>query len=144
MPFSKKFHLQVPSDLNALDQALSWFDQFNQPPVPKTTWTECQTALAEGLTNAIRHAHKNLSSDSLVEIEVLVLSQSMEIRIWDNGPGLDLNKWFANKQPPSDDAENGRGLWMMWKLSDQLSYTRTADDRNCLLIVKHFVANQPT
>lgn len=99
---------------------------------------ECKTALVEGLTNAIRHAHKDLSSDTVVEIEITLLSQSMEIRIWDSGPGLDLERWFANKLPPRDEDEHGRGWLIMDKIADRLTYTRTADHRNCLLIVKNY------
>ncbi|NES98518.1 MAG: ATP-binding protein [Desertifilum sp. SIO1I2] len=140
MPGSQKFRLQVRSDLRALDQVLSWFDQFDESPIPNTTWMECKTALAEGMTNAIRHAHKDRSSDSPVEIELTLFPELLEIRIWDRGPGFDMDGWLANEQPPLDNEylEHGRGLLMMQKLVDRLSYDRTADRRNCLLMVKHF------
>ncbi|NJM63119.1 MAG: ATP-binding protein, partial [Oscillatoriales cyanobacterium RU_3_3] len=35
-------------------------------------------------------------------------------------------------------AEGGRGLKLMWQIADELSYTRTADDRNCLFVSKNY------
>ncbi|MEO8893751.1 MAG: anti-sigma regulatory factor, partial [Coleofasciculaceae cyanobacterium] len=32
----------------------------------------------------------------------------------------------------------GRGIAILQKIADKLSYTRTSDNRNCLLMVKTF------
>jgi serine/threonine-protein kinase RsbW len=37
-------------------------------------------------------------------------------------------------------AESGRGIKLMWQIADQLSYTRTLDGRNCLLLSKSYEA----
>ncbi len=37
-------------------------------------------------------------------------------------------------------AESGRGIKLMWQIADQLSYTRTLDGRNCLLMSKSYEA----
>lgn len=41
-------------------------------------------------------------------------------------------------------AESGRGIKLMWQIADQLSYTRTLDDRNCLLVSKSYEAESPS
>lgn len=131
----------VPTDLKALDQILSWFDQLYQPSIPKKVWLQCQLALAEGFTNAVRHAHKGLSADVPIDIEVTVYPQYLEMRIWDQGPPFDLEQQLQNlDQKLNDHAGGGRGIAILQKISDKLSYTRTNDNRNCLLIVKRFSA----
>ncbi|HEY9739053.1 MAG TPA: anti-sigma regulatory factor [Coleofasciculaceae cyanobacterium] len=130
---------QVPSDLRALDQVLSWFDQLYQPSIAKKAWLQCQLALAEGFTNAVRHAHKDLSSDVPIDIEVTLFPQSLEMRIWDQGPAFDLEGRLQNLEHRVDElAGGGRGIAILQKIADKLTYTRTVDNRNCLLIVKHY------
>jgi serine/threonine-protein kinase RsbW len=36
--------------------------------------------------------------------------------------------------------ESGRGIKLMWQIADELSYTRTLDGRNCLLVTKSYEA----
>jgi serine/threonine-protein kinase RsbW len=139
---SKKAHLQVNTDLAELTQILSWFDQFSNAAISQSVWLQCQLALAEGFTNAVRHAHKNHPQETQIDLEVTLFDQSLEIRIWDFGAGFDLNKKL-NEMPSEidQDAEGGRGLKLMQQMSDLLSYTQTSDRRNCLLIVKNFSAD---
>lgn len=131
--------LRTNTDIHALAQVLAWFDQFNQPTLPYPVWLQCQLALAEGFTNAVRHAHKGQSKDVAIDIEVKVLDQALEIRIWDQGAEFDLEKALSKMPTEVDrESEGGRGLQLMHRLADTLSYTRTTDQRNCLLIVKKF------
>jgi len=130
---------QVPTDLQTLDEVLSWFDQLKQPSIPKKVWLQCQLALAEGFTNAVRHAHKNLSADVPIDIEVKIFPDSLEIRIWDHGPSFDLEQWLQSRgQQVNEQAGGGRGIAILQKIADKLSYRRTDDDRNCLLIRKSY------
>ncbi|MBW4650682.1 MAG: ATP-binding protein [Kastovskya adunca ATA6-11-RM4] len=122
-----------------LDPVLSWFNGLNQPFIPKKVWLQCQLALAEGLTNAIRHAHKGLPTEAPIDIEVTVFPTSLEMRIWDQGPPFDLEQRLPDMQQKADEqAIGGRGIAILQKIADQLSYTRTEDNRNCLLVVKSF------
>ncbi len=136
-PYS--YQLRVPSTLNALVDLISWFDQLAHPQIPKSIWLRCQLALAEGFTNAVRHAHKNLPPDLFVDIEVTVSEQQIIILIWDYGPPFDLIQKL--KQMPSQidkNAAGGRGLKLMQDIADELSYEPTEDKRNCLKIVKNW------
>ena len=131
--------LQVNTDLNILTQVLAWFDQFNGPPLSDEIWLQCQLILVEGFTNAVRHAHKNKPVDCLIELEVILFLERIEMRIWDQGEPFDLNQKL--KELPQDldcYAEGGRGLRLIQKITDFLSYTRTADVGNCLLMIKHY------
>jgi serine/threonine-protein kinase RsbW len=131
--------LQVSSNLDELGQVLAWFAHLDRLIIPRATWIQCQTALAEGFTNAVRHAHKDKSSDTHIEIEVSIRADALEIRIWDWGAAFDLDKKLKSiPETVEKDSIGGRGLGLLKQISDRLSYIRTVDDRNCLIIVKNY------
>lgn len=136
----QKADIHVKTDLDVLSHVLSWFDQFNHPPVPQYIWMQCQLALAEGFTNAVRHAHKNFPPEIPIDIQVAIFSQRLEIRIWDRGQSFDLDRVLKNMPPVDDDAIGGRGLQLLHRIADALSYAQTSDNRNCLLMVKYYSA----
>jgi serine/threonine-protein kinase RsbW len=140
----QKNHLRVNTDLNELVQVLSWFEKFNQPQIPREVWLQCQTALAEGLTNAIRHAHKDQPVETPIDIEVETSTDTLQIRIWDQGQPFDLNSRLEKTTNTVDfTASSGRGLQILKSVADHISYSVTEDNRNCLLIVKHYAATKP-
>ncbi|MEC4805483.1 MAG: anti-sigma regulatory factor [Jaaginema sp. PMC 1079.18] len=137
MNLPAKFHLQVASDLTALTQVLTWFEQAYTDNIPKKEWLQCQLALAEGFTNAVRHAHRDLPSDTPIDLEVQLYPQQITIRIWDSGFPFDLEQHIANLSlKPDYQAGGGRGIALMYKIADDLTYQRTEGDRNCLTLVK--------
>lgn len=129
--------LRVPSDLSALATVLHWFEQLKPLFHSEDSWLQCEIALAEGFTNAVRHAHGSYPKDTPVDLEAQVSTQGLEISIWDRGLPFDLMGYLQTLPLKSHrDAEGGRGLQLMRAVADRLSYTRTADERNCLTIVK--------
>jgi serine/threonine-protein kinase RsbW len=140
-PLQRAF-LQVNTDLNALAEVLLWFDQFKGPPLPDRDWLQCQLLLAEAFTNAVRHAHKGRPVELLIDMEVMLLPEQIEIRLWDWGDPFNLTQSLARRSVVLEpEAEGGRGLQLMQKLADVVSYTRL-DHRNCLLIVKYYTQSQ--
>lgn len=136
-----KASLQVNTDLDALAQVLDWFEQFNGSPIPAQTWMQCQLALAEGFTNAVRHAHRDQPVELAIDVEAQVFEDRIEIRIWDQGEPFDLNQRLESMPKELDsEAEGGRGLRLMERIADKLSYTRVQDTQNCLLIIKYYSA----
>jgi serine/threonine-protein kinase RsbW len=87
----QKLHLQVNTDLRAIDRVLDWFNQLENLPIPQTVFYQCQLALAEGFTNAVRHAHQGLPLETSIELEVTVFNERLEIKIWDYGQPFDLD-----------------------------------------------------
>lgn len=131
--------LQVNSDLNALGKVLSWFETLKDPLIPHRIWIECQTVLGEAFDNVVIHAHQNLSSETTVEIGVKILSQLIIIKVWDFGPGFDLESQKQKVSQGVDDyAEHGRGIQIFAKVADYFGYFSEQDRRNCLLIIKFF------
>jgi serine/threonine-protein kinase RsbW len=135
----KQVSLKVYGDLQALDRVLSAFEQLNQPWIPRKDWLQSQLALAEGFTNAVRHAHRNLPPEAIIEIQISLRRDSLTIQIWDQGPPFDIED-FLNRSGGQDNqlVGHGQGLTILQKIAAELRYTRTDDRRNCLLIVKEF------
>ena len=135
----QKINLQVNTDLQELERVLEWFNQLEHLPISKQVWAQCQLVLAEGFTNAVRHAHKNFPLETPIELEVTVFKESLEIKIWDYGQPFDLEAKLSEVREIEPDilSEGGRGLSFITKLATRVSYTRTSDERNCLVIVKN-------
>jgi serine/threonine-protein kinase RsbW len=130
--------IQFNTDLNSVADVLDWFKQFDQCPVPHSVWLECQIALAEGFTNAVRHAHASKAPETPIEIEIVLTDRAIELKIWDCGSGFNITESLRN--PHMDQtAEHGRGIKIIGKIADRVSYTRI-DQRNCLVITKHYGA----
>lgn len=146
MKVLRTIRIEVPSDLQTLDHVLSQFNQIYQDFIPHRDWLQCRLALAEGFTNAVRHAHKNLPSDMPITIEVMLSLTAMEIKIWDYGGGFDLHGFISETSQKYDSwLGSGRGIPILNKISDRLDYYRTEQQQNCLLIIKEFkFTNHPS
>ncbi len=133
-------NFSVRSHLNTLDKVIDYFGEIDRSSIPKKDWLQCQLALVEGFTNAVRHAHKNISNDIEIPISITLFEDCLEIRIWDWGPPFDLHayiKSISNRQP-NNWSEGGRGILILHKIADRLDYLRDENNRNCLSIVKYF------
>ena len=131
--------MEIPGDLQELDRLLLKFNQIYQDFIPCRDWLQCRLALAEGFTNAVRHAHKHIPKEIPIEIEVLLKENSMEIRIWDYGSAFDLKGFIAETaKKHSGWLSSGRGIPLLNKIADSLDYKRTEQEKNCLIIVKKF------
>lgn len=143
MKVLQSINIEVPSDLKSLDEILLNFNRIYQDFIPLRDWLECRLALAEGFTNAVRHAHKNLSSNTSIKIEVRLGQEAMEIRIWDYGSIFDLQSFIAEAaQKNTNWLGSGRGIPLLNKISDCLDYYRTEQQQNCLFILKKFENHQ--
>lgn len=139
MTYQHTSQIETKTNPNALKSVLAWFDQFQAAPIPHNIWLQCQLALIEGFTNAVRHAHAGLPPETPIGIEVSVGDRTIDIRIWDHGPGFDLALVLRHKITVSDsDSEGGRGLKIMYLVADRLTYEPAADQGNCLHLHKAF------
>lgn len=140
----QSFELNVKTDYSELTRVLSWFESLKPDSVPADIWLECQTILGEGFDNAICHAHKDLSTSTPIRIEVIILSSSLVIKIFDRGPWFDLEEKLVTQTDDVDEtAERGRGIGIMRAAADYVSYTPTQDNQNCLLLIRSYQSSQP-
>lgn len=135
---SQTIRTQVNTDLSQLAQVLAWFNQIDHAAVPRFIWLQCELALAEGFTNAVRHAHYNLPVETPIEIELTLYDQAIELRIWDYGAGFDLEKSLQTLPWPNDQDIGGRGLKIIAQTADVFHYIPVERQRNCLLMIKTY------
>ncbi len=138
-PTFKYDRLTVDSTSSSLEKAINWFETLQKPFIPRQVWLECQTILGEAFDNVIVHAHKKLPKDTPIDIEVIISTKLIMLKIWDFGAGFNINRQ-KNKvfQGVKEDAENGRGIQILSQTADYINYINH-DNRNYLLIIKMFV-----
>lgn len=133
-------HLSVKSELKLLNYVQQWFEQFCGKYLSQLGWSQSQVyrlnlALAEGFTNAVRHAHRALPPETIIEIEVSLWVNKLEVRIWDYGNPF--NPDAIAEPAPGTLQVGGYGWFLLRRLADLVVYERSTDGRNCLLIVKY-------
>ncbi len=137
--------IQIKTDFNELESLMAWFNTMKQPVIPDKDWFAVQTLLGEGFDNVVSHAHKHLSPDTPIDLELVILNCNIIIRIWDQGTPFDFEK-HLQKLPDEIDqnAERGRGISILRQLADHLAYVREPSGRNCLILIKQFVPQDST
>jgi serine/threonine-protein kinase RsbW len=133
-------HLTVRSELKVLTQVQEWFKQFCLCYGSKLFWLKSQLyplnlAIAEGFSNAVRHAHQELPSETAIDIDISLWEDRIEIRIWDHGKPF--NPDALEEPEPGTLHIGGYGWFLLRRLADRVTYERCPDERNCLLIVKN-------
>lgn len=136
MKVSQEIFFQVKTDLVDLKEVLLKFEAMRQDWISQKDWLQCQLALAEGFTNAVRHAHKNRPSETPIDIEIKVTPEEIKIQIWDYGQPFKLTPLSKSLSSIEELASGGRGIEILQKIADELKYDHLPDNRNCLIIKK--------
>lgn len=142
----KQSHLRVTTDINAVAEILAWFDRLVSHQFPPQFCVACKVALDEAFANVVNHAHQHLPKTTSIELELQLFADCIEMRIWDHGKPFDLQAKLDTLHNRSCHLleETGRGLLLMEKYTDELSYQRLSDQRNCLFMGKKLpVSQQP-
>lgn len=130
--------IEVKSDLKAVDLVLLQFNKIYHNTIHQQDWLQCQLALVEGFTNVVRHAHQNLPASTPIRIAIAIDSVKMTISIWDYGKPFDLKNFIKTTSEKNHKWEgSGRGIAIMYKIADSLTYQRVSATENCLKIVKY-------
>lgn len=80
-------------------------------------------AALEATNNAILHGNK-LDERKIVNINIVKDEKSLKIRVDDEGDGFDYKNIPDPTAPENIQNINGRGIFLMEKLSDSLEYSR--------------------
>jgi serine/threonine-protein kinase RsbW len=80
-------------------------------------------ATLEGANNAILHGNK-LDENKSVNIKVKIEENKLSIKIDDEGNGFDYKNVPDPTAPENLENVNGRGIFLMEKLSDKILFTR--------------------
>jgi hypothetical protein len=74
--------LVVDSRLETLNHLQTWFEHWYYSLGPEFSWVQCNSdrlniAVAEGFTNAVRHAHAHLPLETPIKIEVQLVGDRL-------------------------------------------------------------------
>jgi serine/threonine-protein kinase RsbW len=101
----KPFHkitLQLASEIATVTQVLWWIEQLDDLPISQGVLQLCKLAAVEGFIIAI-HNHKNMPSDTPIDLAIEVFNDRLEMKIWDWGKPFNfqakLKKEWAQKDP---------------------------------------------
>lgn len=121
-PLAGGAQAEFPSNLDALATLMEWFEQQRPGGLDEMVWVQAQTALMEGFTNAVRHAHANLNPPPAVEVSVAVEPASLRLGIRDHGLPFDLEAAWRD-QIDDADREAHWGLIILQKLQKDFRWT---------------------
>lgn len=114
--------LVIPSDFNEVGQVEVLVDKVcNQLGVNEDFYGNVLIAVTEAVNNAIEHGNKK---DSSTEVNVFVADKTDEFcfNIKDEGRGFDFDNLPDPTSPENLLKENGRGIFLMKNLSDEVEF----------------------
>jgi len=134
----REFSLSIESDLAGLQKIIPWFEYNCGELLSLGIFLPIQIILIEGFTNAVKYAHLNLPRETPIEVFVDIFENLIEVRIWDYGLAFKLEEQLQLEirmnEEDSLKRESHRGLLLMNSLTDELSYIRESEERNCLVM----------
>ena len=134
-----QFRLQQRTELSDSTNVLHWLELNLKPLITKEIYWQCQVAIIEAFTNIVRHAHQHLPPSTPIEIQIDLYPHYLEMSIWDSGEPFDIFKYLQSVNPSQSQSlekEEGRGLWLIYQLMDELEQKHVNQGRNCLIMRK--------
>jgi len=120
-------HIRIPASLEELHHVYSWADEhLTQTGIPESKRFDIMLALSEAVTNAIRHGCHGSNTD-FVDIEVVITTVSVNIRVHDSGKGF---KPDSLPDPTKDEnllTPSGRGVFLIKNLADDVHFDFSKD-----------------
>lgn len=130
----------VDSRLETLLRVQRWFKDLCTSLEPEIVWVKpycdrLNIALAEGFSNAVRHAHTALPPDTPIAIDICLTGDRVDIEIWDQGAPFDPSA-LGEPEPGSLLQGGGYGWFLLRRVTDEVTYQRR-DNKNCLVITQY-------
>ena len=114
--------LSVPSDLSSLSIVESLIDRVcGTLGVHEDAYGNILIAVTEAVNNAVIHGNQ-FKSDVEIDLEVLDIDDRLCFCVKDKGHGFDFNNLPDPTAPENLEKENGRGIFLIKNLSDDLVF----------------------
>ena len=132
-------HLVVDSKLEAFFKVHDWLKKVCTSLDPDAAWVKhyvnrLDIAVAEGVSNAVRHAHATLPPETPIAIDISLDGDRVDICIWDQGGPFDPSE--LREPEPGSLRHGGYGWVLLRRVVDRVTYHRE-NNRNCLEITQH-------
>lgn len=116
---------------NAIDEAT------NEIGISKDNYGKILVSTLEAVNNAILHGNK-LTAEKFVDIEISFKNNELVITVTDEGLGFIPEKVPDPTTPDNIESVNGRGVFLMSHLADELNYNETGNA--VTMIFKNIIA----
>lgn len=113
-----------PSRLECLAELLDWMEDMRPAAVSEEVWVQAKTAVVEGFTNAVRHAHAHLVPPPPVGVRILISSNALELQVEDAGAPFQ-----PRPRTPQPDQERHWGLIMLQQLEERYGWSINYEPR---------------
>ncbi len=119
-----KKSLKIASKIENLRKVEKMVDEISaEYKISSDIYGNILIAALEGTNNAIVHGNK-LDENKMVNIEITKDEQKLKIQIDDEGNGFDYKNIPDPTAPENIENVNGRGIFLMEKLSDKIEFSR--------------------
>lgn len=108
---------EFPSSIEEVPQLLEWFESARWASIPEDLWVQAQTALVEGFTNAVRHAHAALQPSPPVRVRLRRDGTDLLIELEDAGPPFELRA-----EEPEEGRSSHWGLILLQRLQQRYGW----------------------
>ncbi|MGD0342830.1 MAG: ATP-binding protein [Bacteroidales bacterium] len=129
--------IKIESDINKLNIVENAIDLLtNEVGISQNNYGKILIAVLEAVNNAIIHGNKaNLKKK--VEIDFRVGKKNLNVSVKDEGNGFKPEEVPDPTKPENIEAINGRGIFLMSKLADEIEFNRKGN--SVTLIFKNIV-----
>jgi serine/threonine-protein kinase RsbW len=102
---------------NAIDELMA------EIGITQENYGKILVSTLEAVNNAIMHGNK-FEKDKIVDVEISYKNEKLRIKIKDEGKGFIPDEVPDPTIPQNIEALNGRGIFLMSKLADQIKYSK--------------------
>lgn len=114
------------SNLSIVENAIDFIT--GQAGINQDNYGKILVSTLEAVNNAIVHGNKS-DSGKFVEIEIVLKDSVLQVKISDEGNGFKPEKVPDPTLPENIEAINGRGVFLMSKLADEIEFNKKG---NCV------------
>jgi serine/threonine-protein kinase RsbW len=118
----KKIHIKSKVDnIRTVENAID--NMTNEAGINQDNYGKILVATLEAVSNAIIHGNK-ADKNKIVEIEITLNDNNLVIVVKDEGHGFIPDKIPDPTNPENIEAINGRGIFLMTKLADDIKFNK--------------------
>lgn len=129
------YSFTIKSSTDQITKTIQQFDKLLEDArcCSSRTRSELSTALSEALANAIIHGNKK-QPQKTVKADIRITKEKIQLTIKDQGTGFEFKELPNPLNPKNITKTNGRGVYLMSFLMDEVKFTRKKDGMEVVLI----------
>ena len=116
--------LKIESSINNLRIVENTIEEvMNEIGITEENYGKILVSILEAVNNAIMHGNR-YETDKFVDVEISYRNKKLKIKVSDEGKGFVPEKVPDPTIPQNLESLNGRGIFLMSKLADEMKYSK--------------------